>query len=148
MTLDSSGEQNGETLPSRRESTDVMIISNGEAQKRPSSEDSKISDLKRLRPFLNRPDHTRGVEAKSTKVTTILDPVSEMKAKRKIKRCSRKQLEAIAFKLFAESTLYASELGNMKVLTEKLESLLEANRKKTAQFHKEVRRMYQLSLNY
>ena len=39
---------------------------------------------------------------------------------------------------FSENLLYKHELGKQKQLCERLEATLETNRKKAAQFHKEV----------
>lgn len=41
-------------------------------------------------------------------------------------------------RLFSEKILHQTELGKLKQLCERSESTLETNRKKTAQFHKEV----------
>ncbi|KAK8723759.1 hypothetical protein OTU49_011532 [Cherax quadricarinatus] len=49
-----------------------------------------------------------------------------------------KELENMILRQFSEKTLYQCELGRMKQLCEKLETTLESNRKKTAQFHKEI----------
>ncbi|KAK7067264.1 Activating transcription factor 7-interacting protein 1 [Halocaridina rubra] len=56
----------------------------------------------------------------------------------KVKKLSRKDLQKLIMNLFSEKILYQFELGRQKVLTEKLENTLEANRKKTVQFHKEI----------
>ncbi|XP_066947458.1 activating transcription factor 7-interacting protein 1-like isoform X3 [Macrobrachium rosenbergii] len=56
----------------------------------------------------------------------------------RLRKLSRKELEKIILRLFCEKTLYQCELGRQKILCEKLETTLEASRKKTAQFHKEV----------
>ncbi|XP_068210192.1 activating transcription factor 7-interacting protein 1-like isoform X3 [Palaemon carinicauda] len=56
----------------------------------------------------------------------------------RLRKLSRKELEKIIWRLFSEKTLYQCELGRQKILCEKLETTLEASRKKTAQFHKEV----------
>ncbi|XP_042887625.1 uncharacterized protein LOC122263257 isoform X4 [Penaeus japonicus] len=58
--------------------------------------------------------------------------------KKKLQRLSRKELENMIMRLFSEKLLYQTELGKMKQLCERSESTLETNRKKTAQFHKEV----------
>ncbi|XP_047479081.1 uncharacterized protein LOC125032114 isoform X4 [Penaeus chinensis] len=77
-----------------------------------------------------------------------LPPVSVEKAptqdkeskhiKKKLQRLSRKDLENMIMRLFSEKILYQTELGKLKQLCERSESTLETNRKKTAQFHKEV----------
>lgn len=48
------------------------------------------------------------------------------------------ELESIVMRQFSEKLLHECEMGHMKQLCEKLETTLENNRKKTAQFHKEV----------
>ncbi|ROT85261.1 putative activating transcription factor 7-interacting protein 1 [Penaeus vannamei] len=77
-----------------------------------------------------------------------LTPVSVEKApaqdreskhiKKKLQRLSRKDLENMIMRLFSEKILHQTELGKLKQLCERSESTLETNRKKTAQFHKEV----------
>lgn len=47
-------------------------------------------------------------------------------------------LENLIIELFMSKLLHNHELGRYKTLCEKLEATLEANRKKTVQFHKEV----------
>ncbi|KAK8723757.1 hypothetical protein OTU49_011532 [Cherax quadricarinatus] len=57
---------------------------------------------------------------------------------RRLQRLPRRELENMILRQFSEKTLYQCELGRMKQLCEKLETTLESNRKKTAQFHKEI----------
>lgn len=47
-------------------------------------------------------------------------------------------LENLILELFMNKLLHDHELGKYKALCEKLESTLEVNRKKAAQFQKEV----------
>uniref|UniRef100_A0A6A7FMU3 Activating transcription factor 7-interacting protein 2-like isoform X2 n=2 Tax=Hirondellea gigas TaxID=1518452 RepID=A0A6A7FMU3_9CRUS len=56
----------------------------------------------------------------------------------KMHKLKRKDLEELIVGLFMNKILHDHELGKYKVLCEKLETTLEANRKKTAQFHKEM----------
>ncbi|XP_069157930.1 activating transcription factor 7-interacting protein 1 isoform X10 [Procambarus clarkii] len=71
------------------------------------------------------------------RVTTVVDKENKQ-IKRRLQRLPRKELENMIMRQFSEKTLYQCELGKMKQLCEKLETTLESNRKKTAQFHKEI----------
>ena len=68
----------------------------------------------------------------------LIHPYNMLARDNSIKFMFFKELEKAILRLFSEKTLYQSELGKQKQLCEKLEMTLEANRKKTAQFHKEV----------
>lgn len=65
----------------------------------------------------------------------------EAKMKSKLRRLSRRELENMILKRLNEKILNQHEMGKLKNLSEKLEATLENNRKKTAQFHKEIEDM-------
>ncbi|KAG0723507.1 Activating transcription factor 7-interacting protein 1 [Chionoecetes opilio] len=53
-------------------------------------------------------------------------------------KLSKKELKDNILRAFTQHTLYASELGGLKQMCEKLTATLESNMRKVAQFHKEI----------
>ncbi|XP_047741265.1 activating transcription factor 7-interacting protein 2 [Hyalella azteca] len=120
------------------EGTCDMLDSTRSGKKTPkrvlSSEDEGLVKKRRLSPNVETLDaHKKEDEAMVNKEVEKLKMATS-----KLRKLKRKDLENMIVDLFMNKILHSHEIGKYKSLCEKLEFTLEANRKKTAQFHKEL----------
>ncbi|KAF2360394.1 Fibronectin type III [Trinorchestia longiramus] len=135
--------------------TNLLDVRNTESPEVHQVSDSEKTNLKRSHPPEDeqntkklRLSHERESSQASAETQAIEDDASKalveaevLKLKHtasKLRKLKRKDLENMVIELFMNKVLHNHELGKYKTLCEKLESTLESNRKKAAQFHKEL----------
>ncbi|XP_071517378.1 uncharacterized protein [Panulirus ornatus] len=125
------GNSSGVTNPSLLAKALVNTVQSKEVEVVPLASESRevLTPITREREALTN--------ITKDKVIPVVDKENKQ-IRRRLQKLPRKDLENMILQQFCEKTLYQCELGRMKQLCEKLESTLESNRKKTAQFHKEI----------